>query len=142
MPVFEGLLPEPHNTRLVKLLYHMAEWHSFAKLRLHTDSTLSHLETLSRELGQLMREFRDKTCSRFETSELPQETEARNRRQKSKAQGKQPESGSGAKKLKSLNLLIYKWHALGDYVQTIRLFGGTDGYSTQLVRSKTCLFYK
>ena len=32
-----------------------------------------------------------------------------------------------------LNLFTYKFHALGDYVRTIRLFGGTDSYSTQLV---------
>ena len=133
MPVFEGLLSEPHNTRLIKLLHRMAEWHSFAKVRLHTETTLSYLETLTKQLGQLMRQFRDQTCSQFETFELPREAEARNRRQQSQAQGKQPEPGSGAKKLKSLNLLTYKWHALGDYIQTIRLFGGTDGYSTQLV---------
>jgi hypothetical protein len=116
------------------LLHRMAEWHSFVKLRLHTESTITYLETLTRQLGQLMRQFRDDTCSHFETFELPREAEARNRRQQSKAQGKQPEPGSGARKIKSLNLFIYKWHALGDYVRTIRLFGGTDGYSTQLVR--------
>ncbi|KAF8806327.1 hypothetical protein BYT27DRAFT_7224612 [Phlegmacium glaucopus] len=95
-------------------------------------STLSYLETLTRELGQLMRQFRDETCSHFETFELPREAEARNRQQQSKAQGKQPEAGSGGRKLKLLNLFIYKWHSLGDYVQTICLFGGTDGFSTQL----------
>ena len=79
MPVFECLLPEPHNARLMKLLHRLAEWHSFAKLRLHTESTLSYLETLSSELGQLMRQFRDETCSQFETFELPREAEARNR---------------------------------------------------------------
>jgi hypothetical protein len=84
-----------------------------------------------------MRQFRDETCSQFETFELPREAEARKRRQQSKAQGKQPKAGSGARKLKQLNLFIYKWHALGDYVQTIRLFSGTDGFSTQLVRLNT-----
>ena len=136
MPVFEGLLTEPHNAHLQKLLHRMAEWHSFAKLHLHSESTLTYLEKLTRDLGKQMRQFRDKTCSHFETFELPREVEARNRRQQSKAQGKQPEGGSGGKKIKSLNLLIYKWHALGDYIRTIRLFGGTDGYSTQLVCSK------
>jgi hypothetical protein len=82
-----------------------------------------------------MRQFRDETCSQFETFELPQEADARNHRQQSqaKAQGKQLEAGSGTRKLKKLNLFIYKWHALGDYVWTICLFGGTDGFSTQLV---------
>jgi hypothetical protein len=34
---------------------------------------------------------------------------------------------------KTLNLNTYKWHALGDVVPTIRLFGTTDLYSTQIV---------
>lgn len=37
-------------------------------------------------------------------------------------------------KVKTLNLFTYKLHALGDYVRTIRLFGTTDSYSTQIVR--------
>ena len=41
-----------------------------------------------------------------------------------KASGKNP---------KLLNLFTYKWHALGDYVHAIRLFGPTDGFSTQVV---------
>ena len=96
MPVFKGLLAEPHNTRLMKLLHRMAEWHSFAKLRLHTESTLSYLEMLTRELGQLMRQFWDKTCSQFETFELPWEAEACSRRQQSKAQEKQPQKWEAA----------------------------------------------
>jgi hypothetical protein len=36
-------------------------------------------------------------------------------------------------KVKNLNLSTYKLHALGDYVRTIRLFGTTDSYSTQIV---------
>jgi hypothetical protein len=28
---------------------------------------------------------------------------------------------------------MYKWHALGDFVRAIRLFGLTDGFSTQVV---------
>lgn len=38
-----------------------------------------------------------------------------------------------APKPKILNLFTYKFHALGDYVRTIRLFGTTDSYSTQIV---------
>jgi hypothetical protein len=36
-------------------------------------------------------------------------------------------------KIKILNICTYKLHALGDYVRTIRLFGTTDLYSTQIV---------
>lgn len=36
-------------------------------------------------------------------------------------------------KVEILNLFTYKLHALGDYVRTIRAFGTTDSYSTQIV---------
>jgi len=127
------------------LLYCTAEWHAFAKLRLHTESTLNHLEKLTAELGGLMRKFRDVTKSDFATFELPRETAARKRRQGSK--GKETEGtskpASTSQKPKTLNLFTYKWHALADYVRSIRLFGGTDGYSTQVVGTSyslvTCL---
>ena len=134
IPAFEGLLPEPFNTIIMTLLYRTAEWHAFAKLRLHTESTLQHLERLTTELGQLMREFRDATQSGFATFELPKETGARKRRQKSgKGKEKAVAGNTSGRKPKILNLFTYKWHALGDYVRTIRLFGGTDGFSTQVV---------
>ena len=135
--MFEGLLPEPYNTILMTLLYRTAEWHAFAKLRLHTESTLQHLERLTTELGRLMRKFRDTTQSAYATFELPKETGARQRRQKS-GKGKE-KAGASGRKPKTLNLFTYKWHALGDYVRAIRLFGGTDGFSTQLV-SNTCSY--
>jgi hypothetical protein len=118
------------------LLYRTAEWHAFAKLRLHTESTLLHLERLTMELGQLTRKFRDTTQSAFATFELPKETEARKKRQNSgKGKGKERAAAGNAsgKKSKFLNLFTYKWHALGDYVHAIRLFGPTDGFSTQVV---------
>ena len=116
------------------LLYRTAEWHAFAKLRWHTESTLQHLEMLTTELGQLMRKFRDTTQSRFATFELPKETGARQRRQKpNKGKEKAAAGNTSGRKPKILNLFTYKWHALGDYVRTIRLFGGTDGFSTQVV---------
>jgi hypothetical protein len=34
---------------------------------------------------------------------------------------------------KTFNLNTYKFHALGDYVATIRQFGTTDSYSTEMV---------
>jgi hypothetical protein len=187
MPAFEGLLEEPHNKRLMKLLYRTAEWHGFAKLRIHTDFTLDHLEELTKEFGLLMRQFRDLSCSQFQTVELPREVEGRKRRRR-RAQAKQSPASTGvrseptavsssntnipvstaqptpstananatattsnasptasptpaassstsaSRKLKTLNIFTYKFHSLGDYVRTIRLFGGTDSFSTQLVR--------
>jgi hypothetical protein len=132
--VFEGLLPEPYNLIVMTLLYRTAEWHAFAKLRLHTESTLQHLEGLTTELGKLMRNFRDRTQSAFVTFELPKEAGVQQRRQKSgKGKEKTAAGSTSGRKPKNLNLFTYKWHALGDYVQAIRLFGGTDGFSTQVV---------
>jgi len=65
----------------MKLLYRTAEWHALAKLRMHSDTSLSLLEELTTEFGDLLRKFRDLTCSKFSTVELPRETTARNRRE-------------------------------------------------------------
>lgn len=112
----------------------MAEWHGFAKLRMHTDSTLKHLEELTPVLGNAMRKFRDTSATAFTTFELPREQDARMRRKQSDG------NEASSRKIKKLNLSTYKWHALGDYVAAIRLFGGTDGFSTQLV-TYLCYIY-
>lgn len=121
----------------MKLLYRTAEWHAFAKMRLHTETTLRHLEDLTTELGKLMRDFEHSICSQFQTYELPREVEARKRREEAQRLGlgvtdPVPASSAG-KRTKTFNIFTYKWHALGDYVSAIRLFGGSDGFSTQLV---------
>jgi hypothetical protein len=130
IPVFERLLPEPHNSHVMKLLFRMAEWHGLAKLRMHTEATLARLEQVTTELGHLMRDFRVKTCAKFDTTELPREVEARNRRN---ARMKGTKAPNQSRKVKTLNLDTYKFHALGDYVHTIRMFGTTDSFSSQLV---------
>ncbi|KAJ7849460.1 hypothetical protein B0H13DRAFT_1645005, partial [Mycena leptocephala] len=150
IPAFEGLFPPEHNDQVLKLLFRMAEWHYFAKLRMHTDPTLEHLRRLTPEIGRLMREFKNTTCTEFDTFELPREAAARGRREQRAANARAAVAGASvpntvptsptpaaaaksSKKPKTLNLNIYKWHALGDYVPTIMLFGPTDSYSTQLV---------
>ncbi|KAF9038247.1 hypothetical protein BJ165DRAFT_1532122 [Panaeolus papilionaceus] len=134
IPVFEGLLEEPHNQRLMKLLYCMAEWHAFAKLRMHTDQTTSLLQELTTELGEQLRHFRDTTCVDFQTFELPKEALARARREAASSTGQQSATTgqSSGRRAKALNLQTVKMHFLGDYVAHIRLFGTTDSFSTQL----------
>ncbi|KAJ7794008.1 hypothetical protein B0H14DRAFT_2924591, partial [Mycena olivaceomarginata] len=122
---------------------------------MHTDPTLEHLRRLTPEIGRLMRDFKNTTCAQFETFELRQEVAARGRREirtakagatadglaSASAEGRPaPDVAPAAptqtrKKKKTLNLNTYKWHALGDYITTILLFGPTDGYSTQLGES-------
>jgi hypothetical protein len=117
----------------MKLLYRTAEWHGFAKLRMHTQSTVNHLESLTNEFGHLMRRFRDVTCSQFETKELPRELEARRRTQvRAEASNSSGVRPSG-QRTKTLNLFTPKFHALGDYAHTIQMFGTTDSFSTQVV---------
>ncbi len=67
------------------LLYRTAEWHGLAKLRMHTDSSLQLLQSLTEEFGLLMRNFHELTSSDFITLELPKEKNARNRKKEKKA---------------------------------------------------------
>jgi hypothetical protein len=146
IPAFEDLLDEPHNKRLMKLLYRTAEWHAFAKLRMHTNSTLEHLEVLTKEFGYLMQQFRDLTCSEFRTAELPCEAAAWNRQQQhaqarvslasttgTASAGSQLPSCKSSAQMVTLNLSTIKFHSLGDYMRTIQMFGCMDSFSTQLV---------
>ncbi|KAK7688185.1 hypothetical protein QCA50_008555 [Cerrena zonata] len=133
VPAFEGLFDNNEDNKLVEqLLFKMAEWHAFAKLRMHTEETVKHLEKLTTNLGVLMRKFSTITCSRTETYELPREKAARERRQAEQSKSSDSPSAPTGKKRKGLNLNTYKWHALGHYVRFIRLFGPTDIYSTQI----------
>jgi hypothetical protein len=160
------------------LLYRLCEWHALAKLRMHTDSTLSLMDAVTITLGRELRTFRDVTCAAFVTTELPKEAAARGRRrrkaQASAGSGSQshpppdPTASNAApggvaipiavppsslpsvllpsphttaavpsppikKRKKTLKISTYKFHALADYVRTIRMFGTTDSYSTQTV---------
>jgi len=103
---------------------------------MHTDSTLHILSLTTTALGNSLRAFKETTCSLFQTRELERERVARHRRQ----QNKLAETGEGVipapnktRRPKHLNLKTYKFHALGDYVSTIRRFGTTDSYTSQTV---------
>lgn len=86
IPAFEGLLPSPHNERVMKLLYTFGRWHGFAKMRMHTEHTVNILDNLTTQLGDDVRAFVQKTCSKIETKELAREYQARKRRQNRKRQ--------------------------------------------------------
>lgn len=138
--MFEDLLPEPFNTLVLDLLFELATWHGLAKLRLHTDTTLSFLDSSTTRLGKILRRFSSKTET-FDTRDLPSEEAARGRRQARKAAQSSAHGNSamqqpqGRSKHRKFNLQTHKLHALGDYVNTIRRFGTTDNFTTQLVRT-------
>jgi hypothetical protein len=142
MPAFEGLFPEPHESIIQHLLFTMASWHALAKLRMHTDSTLDRLDTLTTELGRAIRKFASVTCSAFVTHKLPHETAARARRHAKKASNGPPATTTAdpapvVPKTKPFNLSTPKLHALSDYVTTIHRYGTIDSYSSQTVSHPT-----
>lgn len=134
----------------MRLLFLSAHWHGLAKLRLHTAITLGIMDRLTTELGQALREFEGKVCSAYVTRELPRETAARERKQKvashketSSITAPQPFNDVDSKpkqQIRSLNLQTYKYHSLGDYVETIRQYGTTDSYNTETVCLLHCFW--
>jgi hypothetical protein len=48
------------------------------------------------------------------------------------ATGNTPQE-SGGPRIKKFNLGTYKFHAMGDYARTIKFFGTTDSFTTQMV---------
>jgi len=143
LPVFEDLLlTQSENACLRNLLFDLATWHAYAKLRLHTDTTLNEFRTITTTLGRSVRTFIKEVCSQYRTTELPNEMAARGRRAAALAKSSHTPGasrrGASKKTLKSkpkkLNLSTYKYHALGDYPDLVARFGTTDNASTQTVR--------
>lgn len=135
IPVIEELFPKGDNKIILDLLYTLAEWHSYAKLRLHTESTLQDFEDVTKRLCDLLRKFKRTVCRRYITKELPREINARGRRTaRLAAQGKAPPKGRivGARNVE-FNMNTYKMHALPDYPLYVRALGTTDNYTTQMV---------
>jgi hypothetical protein len=118
---------------------------------MHSDLTLNIMDNVTSALGQQFRQFKNTTCAAYEAHELGQEVRARARRRARKAdqaghkstrpacvvgqaEVDDPElSALNAKRVKVFNLQTYKFHALGDYVSTIRRYGTSDSYSTEPV---------
>lgn len=133
IPVFEGLFPASHDMIIQSLLYRFAQWHALAKLRVHSESTLGFFEETFKNLSKQLRKFRDFTCAAFDTVELPKEKAARRRRFAQHGGLNATSSEPTGPKVKRFNLSTYKFHAMGDYVRTIKLFGTTDSFTTQIV---------
>ncbi|KAG8898963.1 hypothetical protein FRC00_002093 [Tulasnella sp. 408] len=141
LPAFEGLFPSELDSAVQRLLFVLADWHSVAKLRMHTNDTLETLSLLTRSLGQELRYFEEHVANALKTFETPKEARSRVRRERRKGADVRHEGvGSStaaaapgvARKAKSYSLDTYKVHALGDYISQIRLFGTLDVTSTQV----------
>lgn len=119
----------------------MATWHALAKLRLHTETTISDLEGSSTRLCALLRKFKKEVCSKYQTKDLPAEVHARGRRAAKNAK-KAAESGQstsatsdGRPKVREFNMNTYKIHAIPDYAASIRKYGTIDNTSSQMASS-------
>ena len=130
MPCIDGLLPEPHNSTVLSMLFVLGTWHSLAKLRMHTDSSLELLDNATTCLGTTLRYFTRVTCPKFTTKETAAEFEKRKRKE---ATSSEKASGSNGRKPKTFNMNTIKLHSLGDYVSHIRTYGTTDSYDTSTV---------
>jgi hypothetical protein len=139
IPAFKGLFPHDEDNKIVSdLIFLLSMWHTYAKLRLHTESTLEKQEAVSTSLCQVLRKFANITCPRYATSELPQEASARMARQQARATKRGRSAGSAAKQ-KQFNMCTYKIHCILDYLATIQQYGTMDSYNTQIVSSSLLL---
>ncbi|KAG1805950.1 uncharacterized protein BJ212DRAFT_1283150, partial [Suillus subaureus] len=133
IPVFKGLLPTPHDVVVQSLLYRFTQWHALAKPRTHSESTLGFLDQMFKNLLRQLWKFCNLTCTVFDTVELPKEKAAHQQRFAQCAGLTNASSESSGPRVKRFNLSTYKFHAMGDYVQMIKLFGTTDSFTTQIV---------
>jgi hypothetical protein len=145
----------------VELLFTLAHWHALAKLRMHTDASLAIMDEATTQLGHQLWTFNRTTSQAFQTRELRREAEARIRRNdrntpqrsipsqkpgappitadtpgpsgSSSSRNTAASSTTNTQRPKTLNLNTYKLHALGHYTDTIRQYGTTDSYTTELV---------
>jgi hypothetical protein len=135
IPVFDGLFPDEDDRSIKELLFLLVTWHAYAKLRLHTDTTLDMMEIVCTSLCQVLRLFATVICPWYSTRELPHEVnarEARQRKQARKSDGKSTRQKTTIK-YKRFNMTTFKLHCIPDYVPAIRKYGMTDLYSTQTV---------
>lgn len=138
LPVFKGLLPEPHNSAVLKLLYPLCQWHGLVKLQMHTDETLQLMDNITKSLGDAIHAFEADTCPAFQTKELKHEAQSRQCREAhthTRHEHMDTAAPTPARRTKTFNLRTYKLHALSDYTSSTRMFGTTDSYLTQPVRT-------
>jgi hypothetical protein len=101
-------------------------------MRMHTETSLMHWDHVTVSLTNTLRMFQQSSAS-IRTMETPREQNARTRRIQARPHSSPQEttrSGSGPR---ILNLTTYKFHALADGPATVRRYGTTDSYTTQVV---------
>jgi hypothetical protein len=85
---------------LLDLLFTLAVWHAYTKLRIHTEKTVCDFEAATKGLGTQIRQFAKESEKSFNTKELPQEYASRGRKAAKKGTPKVLIKGPGAAKRK------------------------------------------
>lgn len=130
LPLFEGLLPDEHDKKVLNVLYLLASFYTSSKLHMHTDRTVSDNRNLISLLGEAIRQFKKYTCAEHEAEVPP--NEGRRVRRKARQMG-------GATIIRktvmqySFNMNTSKMHSLGDYPYHIINFGSLNSYTTEVV---------
>ncbi|GJJ10734.1 hypothetical protein Clacol_004961 [Clathrus columnatus] len=132
MSDLKNLLPEPYNGHIISLIWALSTWHALAKLRMHTETTLAHLDTATTILGKLSQSFVDDICPHLMTLETPSEMRAQIQKNESNIQQKSTKLDCGFGWSKKFNINTFKFHMLGHYVNFIHLYGTMDSYSTMI----------
>ena len=123
LPIFEGLFL--HDTTIQHLLFTLASWHSLAKIRMHTDTILDHMDVITTQHGHALCQFVSATCAAFVTHELPHEVVTHAHCHAKAASSDNPSllthtAAMPIAKTKQFNLATPKLHFLDDYVSTIQ----------------------
>jgi hypothetical protein len=134
IPAIEGLTADPHDSQITELLYQLATYHALAKLRIHTEDTLSCWESVIRQMTQSLRDFQATSTQSFKTKETTRERNARLKRTQGRVNRVED---SGGTLEKTLNLNTIKFHMIVDGPSCVRKFGTLDSYSTQIVSSNS-----
>ena len=132
--MFEGLFPTAHDSSIQCLLFQLSEWHALAKPRMHTDDSLALLQQSLWSLGDQLHHFQQDMCEKLHAHKLPTQAVQQQRREMVELNaGQQRKEACSTLLPKKINLDIYKFHALGDYVTMIKMYGTTDSFTTQVV---------
>ncbi|KAF7292923.1 hypothetical protein MIND_01191400 [Mycena indigotica] len=142
LPVLEGLFPK-HQALIDKLAFELAIWHGYAKLRMHTTSTIQLFRLATKDLLHYHSETRRRMNRPSKASPpnlsvpAPDNLPIPSASSQSATQAVATPPTSKKKKTpaqkleKPFNLITYKLHSIPDYPDAIVRFGTTDSTSTQ-----------
>jgi len=94
---------------------------------------MTFLEETFKKLSQKLHNFQHNTYAIFNTVELPKEKATHQCKSAQCFKTTTILLESSRPRVKMFNLSTYKFHAMTDYARTIRLFGTTDSFTTQMV---------